>query len=306
MPISFVCPHCGTATEVDDEFAGISGPCATCGQTISVPPLAADGRAGQNDAARTAPGAAGGISFLAIGLIALGVAAAGGCVIALLVALLLPAVNAARDASSKTHCANNLRQIGVALQSYAMDHGSFPPAYLADENGTPMHSWRVLILPYLNEDLLYQQYDFDEPWDGLNNMVLANQMPACYECPSDPQTASQETSYMVIVGPETMFPGTEAVRQAQCRDGLSTTLCVVEVANSSVTWTEPQDLAADKMLFEITAGGRQEIGSYHLGGAHVLFCDGSVQFLSDATSPEELEALSTRDGGEQVAPPFGF
>ncbi len=304
MPISFVCPHCGTSTEVDDQYAGSSGPCATCGRTIDIPPLETATAPGAGRASETARRAVGRMSVGTICLIALGVVAAGGCVILLLAALLFPAFQAAGDARRKATCQANLRQIGAALLSYEADHGSFPPAYVTDANGTPMHSWRVLILPYLGEDLLYEQYDFDEPWDGPSNITLTNRMPACFGCPSDPQTASQETSYMVIVGPRTVFPGAEAAGRGQCRDGPGVTLCVVEVANSSVVWTEPVDLNAEKMLFEITAGGMQEMGSKHPGGANSLFCDGSVLFLPDTTSAEELEALSTRDGRENVYPPF--
>jgi prepilin-type processing-associated H-X9-DG protein len=221
-------------------------------------------------------------------------------VISILIALLLPAVQAARESARRTQCKNHLHQIGVALRTYNSVHGTFPPAYIADEDGKPMHSWRVLILPYLDEQLLYEQYNFDEPWDGPTNKLLWGRMPKVFACPSDPQTASQETSYMVIVGPNTMFPGTEPTGPSDCRDGLSNTLCVVETANSQVTWTEPTDLDSAQMLFEVKPGGDGEIGSYHAYGANVLYGDGHVLFLPDSIAPEQLEALSTRNGGETV------
>ena len=141
MPIPFHCPHCGTYTEVEDQYAGTSGPCATCGKTITVPtavqPAAAT--AGQGGTAA----AAAGISIVAIAAIAGSVLLAGVCVISILIALLLPAVQAAREAARRTQCKNNLHQIGIALQNYRSEHGTFPPAYIADEDGKPMHSWRV-------------------------------------------------------------------------------------------------------------------------------------------------------------------
>jgi prepilin-type processing-associated H-X9-DG protein len=86
-----------------------------------------------------------------------------------------------------------------------------------------------------------------------------------------------------------------------CRDGLSNTLVVVETANSSVTWTEPIDLSAEQMLFEIGAGDGSEVGSFHSRGANVVFGDGHVAFLPDSISPEELRGMATRDGGEAVS-----
>ena len=82
--------------------------------------------------------------------------------LALLVALLLPAIQAPREVVTPARCVNNMRHIGIALQNYHDTYKSFPPAYVADENGRPMHSWRVLILPFLEENGLYEKYDFDE------------------------------------------------------------------------------------------------------------------------------------------------
>src|SRR5579872_1042254 len=76
----------------------------------------------------------------------------------------LPAIQAAREAARRAQCANNLKMIGLALAQYESQYGRFPPAYIADADGKPMHSWRVLILPYLDEESLYSEYDFSEPW----------------------------------------------------------------------------------------------------------------------------------------------
>src|SRR6476661_8060061 len=105
-------------------------------------------------------------------------------IIAVLVALLLPAVQQAREAARRSQCKNNLKQIGLALHNYHDVNGCFPPAYIADENGKPMHSWRVLILPYLDQAALHTEYNFSEPWDGPNNSRLLARRPAVYACPS--------------------------------------------------------------------------------------------------------------------------
>ena len=101
----------------------------------------------------------------------------------ILVALLLPAVQAAREAARRMQCTNNLKQIALAMHNYHDVHGSFPAAYIADENGRPMHSWRVALLPYLERSDLYNQYNFNEPWDSPGNLKVAEQLPQTYRCP---------------------------------------------------------------------------------------------------------------------------
>ncbi len=93
-------------------------------------------------------------------------------VIGILIGLLLPAVQSARESAPCAQCSNNMHNITLALLNYEAKFHSFPPAYVADKNGRPMHSWRVLILPFLEYDDLYKQYNFNEPWDGPNNRKL--------------------------------------------------------------------------------------------------------------------------------------
>lgn len=83
------------------------------------------------------------------------------------------AVGDAREAARRTQCSGRCCQILVALHNYHDTYGSFPPAYLADETGKPMHSWRTLLLPYLDGAQLYNEYRFDEPWDSTHNLSIA-------------------------------------------------------------------------------------------------------------------------------------
>jgi hypothetical protein len=291
MLINFSCPHCGRQTQVDDQYGGTSGPCAECGKTIFIP--------GTTPADRP-PASSGGLSVWAI----LGIVAAGGCaimvpVVALLILLLLPAVNAAREAARRNVCNNQLKQIALALQTYEGINGSFPPAYIADANGTPMHSWRVLILPYLDERDLYERYDFSQPWDSPENLAVAARMPEIYRCPSTDFLALDETSYMVISGPGMAFEDGRAMRLADFADGISNTILVVE-STDHVTWTQPVDLDASQMTFQIN-GGPGEIGSDHMGGiAMVVFADVHTSALSEDASPEDVRAMCTRDGRERI------
>jgi prepilin-type processing-associated H-X9-DG protein len=232
-------------------------------------------------------------------------AAVGFFVIAgILVALLLPAVQAAREAARRAACVNNMKQIGIALMNYHDQYKGFPPAYLADENGQPMHSWRVLILPFMCDGeaaSVYQEYKFDEPWNGPNNGKLAGRMPHVFACPSDP--AEGVTNYAAVVGDDTMWPGAASVSIRKIVDGTSGTIAIVETAGPSIPWLEPRDVTVAEALRGINAEGAQGgISSYHPGGANVLMADISVHFLDESTPPETIRALLTIAGGEEADP----
>jgi prepilin-type processing-associated H-X9-DG protein len=206
----------------------------------------------------------------------------------------------AREAARRAQCNNNLRQIGLAMLNYHDAHGCFPPAYIPDEKGQPMHSWRVLLLPYLEQKPLYDQYNFDEPWDSPQNLALANAMVPVYQCPSDTLVGPSQTSYLMIVGPGTVSDGPAATKLSEISDGTANTILVVEAAGSGINWLEPRDLDAEQLSYLVNDPVDGGIVSEHPDGANVLFCDGSVTFVDGAVDPEELRAMSTISGGEVV------
>ena len=229
-------------------------------------------------------------------------------VIGILTALLLPAVQAAREAARHNLCNNRIKQIELAILNYHEAYKSFPPAYIADANGKPMHSWRVLILPFLEEIAVYKQYDFNEPWDGPNNSQLAGMIADIYRCPSDAGApGSTETNYVAVVGPETFWPGDHGVRIGDIKDGTSNTINIVEVIDSGVQWMEPRDLTLDQALRGINQNlPKPNLSSHHPGGAMVGYADGHVSFLDEGTPPQLLRSLLTKDGREPVSDPaFG-
>ncbi len=137
--------------------------------------------------------------------------ASGIVLVLFLIGLILPAGPAAREVAPSAQCPNNLEQIALALHMYLDDHHCLPPTHLCDREGRPMHSWRVLILPYLESaqaQAVASQYRFDEPWDGPHNRKLAGKMPDLYRCPNSPPN-SVTTSYVAVVGPGTTWPGGE-------------------------------------------------------------------------------------------------
>jgi prepilin-type processing-associated H-X9-DG protein len=298
VPIHFTCPQCGSSTEVADQYAGQSGPCAKCGRMVTIP-FAGGGPV--YAAPVPARSMSGWVVALIVALVALPVLVACGGV---LVALLLPAIQAARGAARQAACANNLKMITVALQAYHNEHGSFPPAYSVDENGKPMHSWRVLILPHLGEDALYRQFKLDEPWDSPHNQALANRMPAVFRCQADRDAQTGETSYLMIVGPGTVADGPKAHSIDDISDGLSSTIIVTESCGSGVNWLEPRDCDVQNQTFLVNSGTQQGFESDHAGKVNVAFGDGSVRALSDDTDPNELKAMTTIAGGEPVVGSF--
>lgn len=223
--------------------------------------------------------------------------------------LMLPEIRSVRPAGHRTTCKNNLKLIGLALHNYHDRYGSFPPAYIADENGKPMHSWRVLLLPFLDAEDVYQKYRFDEPWDGPNNRLLAKDifraktdygLLSVFNCPSETEPGTVMTNYVAVVGPETCWQGTDGVKLDDIKDGASNTLLVVEVANSGIHWMEPRDLHVGQMTPMINAKAGQGISSRHPGGAQVLRADGSVWFLSEKLPTATVRGLLTVQGGENI------
>jgi hypothetical protein len=164
-----------------------------------------------------------------------------------------------------------------------------------------MHSWRVLILPQLGERGLYERYKFDEPWDGPNNIQLASLMPDIFACPADPDARLKgETSYLVTVGPGTLFPGKSPMSSRQSRDDPMTTILVVECPVVGIIWMQPKDLDATRMKFAINGAASGEIGSMHPGGANIVTLDGTAHFISDLFQDDVLQAMSTANGGEDI------
>jgi prepilin-type processing-associated H-X9-DG protein len=291
MPILFTCPHCGLQTNVGDEFAGRSGPCASCGKTITVP-----GPFGEPGGAK-ASRSGGGATVVVVLAVALGVVLVCGGV---LVALLLPAVQAAREAARRSQCTNNLKQIALALHNYHDVNKCFPSAVLTDASGRPIRSWRVAILPFMEQQALYKQYDFNQPWDSPRNRALGGVSIPVYRCPSDGNPASTETNYVMVVGDHTIGgKPNEKVDFSKVTDGLSNTIAVVEVTGLGINWEEPKDITVDELLRLVATRGNM---SNHPGGFNVALADCSVRFIPNTIDPKVLRDLLLRDDGHPIPP----
>jgi type II secretory pathway pseudopilin PulG len=284
MPIAYSCPHCGKQFSVAEQYAGQSGPCAGCGQTIAIPLAAATPGYVPSS---SVSGAGAGIAAVVAVVLVLGVLCSG-----VLVALLLPAVQAAREAARRSQSTNNVKQIALALHNYNDTYGSFPPAVVTDANGKPLYSGRVLLLPYLEQKALYDQFDLTQPWDSPQNNTISQSMIPIFLDPSAPQTGSQ-TDYLFVTGAGTIFEAGQATKFTGITDGSSNTLMLVEVRNSGVHWAEPRDQEISQPM-SLPPGN-------HPGGNIVGMADGSVRFMSKNVNPTLIRELSTRNGGEVIS-----
>jgi hypothetical protein len=195
------------------------------------------------------------------------------------------------DTDRRRHSQNNLKQIGLALHNYHDSFGKFPAAAITSKDGKPLLSWRVAILPYIEEEKLYREFKLDEPWDSPHNKPLLKKMPKIYE-PLGVQTKEpNRTFYQAFVGIGAAFEGTDGTRIVQFLDGTSNTFLVAE-AGEAVPWSKPDDLAFDP------AKPLPELGGLFKDGFHALYADGSVRFVKKGVKEETLRALITRAGNE--------
>ena len=201
--------------------------------------------------------------------------------------------------SHATRTKTSFAQVSLALHNYHDTYGSYPPAFIVDENGKPMHSWRVLILPFVDGAELYSAYDFHEPWNGPNNSKLTHRMPETFRSYTEPKSTSY-TNIVVITGPDTAFPGAKSTRLQDFRDGGENTIMLAEIANSRIPWLAPVDLSVETMSFRVNDPHQLGISSANWRQPYVKFASGPTYELNGTLTPESLKALTTISGGERI------
>jgi hypothetical protein len=222
------------------------------------------------------------------------------CAILILLSKSLTATNSARSNGWKAQCVNNLRNLALALQEYETKKGHFPPPYTTDANGKPLHSWRTLILPYLEQAPIFGAIHLDEPWDSPTNRRVTQIKLDIFRCPEDTAAAPNETSYVAVVGSDTVWNTTKPVGLNDIKDGLATTILLVEMKHSGIAWAEPRDLDLDHLPPGYDKKKLLELLSNHPGYVNVAFANGSVVSLPVNLSPAEFDAMLTKSGGEPV------
>jgi hypothetical protein len=212
----------------------------------------------------------------------------------IMVGLLVPAVQKVREAAARVQSSNNLKQLGLAMFMYNDTYGTFPPAYSLSKDGKPLLSWRVHILPFIEQNNLSKQFHLDEPWDSPHNKTLIEKMPKTYRSPAS-NAPPGRTNYLTVRGKDTAFPGAKGVKLSEITDGTSNTIAVVEVSDKkAVVWTKPDD-------FEFNEKNPIDglLGLWP-GGFLAAFCDGSVRFIGRSVNPKELRNAFIRNDGNPV------
>ena len=201
--------------------------------------------------------------------------------------LIKPRASAARQQS-----ANNLKQIALAFHNYESTYGVLPPAAIVDKKGKPLLSWRVAILPYIEQNNLYQKFKLDEPWDSEHNRKLADVQIKVYTLPYG-KSKPGETHYRVFVGGGAAFDMIQGAKVAQFTDGTSNTILAFESAEGT-PWTKPDEIEFDP---------KRDVKKYFRfenGVCNVAMGDGSVRALAKAIDEKVLKLLIQRDDGQAI------
>jgi prepilin-type N-terminal cleavage/methylation domain-containing protein len=208
--------------------------------------------------------------------------------IGMLLAIVFPALLAAREAALTAQCSNNLRQLGLALHKHiAIHEGVLPARAIFDKQGKPLLSWRVLLLPLLGEGNLFEQFHLDESWDSDHNRPLIARMPPVFQDPRRPSDGT--TTFLAVTGKGLSFEGNTPLTINDLRDGTSNTIMIVQANHErAVPWTKPDDLEVDAAM--PNAG----LGDAERNGFEAFFVDGSVRTISKAIDATVLKALFTR------------
>jgi hypothetical protein len=206
-----------------------------------------------------------------------------------------------REAKNRQASVNNLKQIGIALHNFGDTYKRLPPPAICSKAGKPLLSWRVAILPFIEQNALYKEFKLDEPWDSAHNKKLLEKMPQVYATPGVKTKHPHTTFYQAIVGPGAAWELTprpnilfnaEGVRwPAGFTDGTSNTILVVETGEA-VPWTRPDDVRYDpkKKL--------PKLGGVFKAGFHVVMADGSVRIIGSGVGEDTLRAAITRNAGD--------
>ncbi|HVK15443.1 MAG TPA: DUF1559 domain-containing protein [Fimbriiglobus sp.] len=201
----------------------------------------------------------------------------------------LPAVQKVREAASRTQSMNNMKQIALAMHNYHDAYGALPPAAIVDRKGKKLLSWRVMILPYIEQDNLYKQFKLDEPWDSEHNKKLIPMMPKTYADPRMPYEPGK-TYYKVFVGKNAGFDWLKGHKfPGSFPDGTSNTI-MTAAAGEPVVWTKPDD-------FEFDAEKGPPDLSKPFPNVLVGMFDGSVRVLNPKISRDTLKHAIMRDDG---------
>ena len=240
-------------------------------------------------------------------------------VIGVLVSLTLPAISSSREAARRTACSNNLRQIGVALQSYHQSKGAFPIGCVERRSWNDKSkdkrqlAWSAFLLPHLDATNLHEHIDFSQPFDAEVNKSAAATILSVYVCPTSTRGATLTKGrgpidYGGIYGerisspnnpPKGMMLIDTRLNSDDCSDGMSNTLIVAEdSAWPDGQWMNGLNIFDQAFAINQAPAFENDIRSFHPGGANAVYVDSHVKFIPESIDSAVLAAICTRAGGE--------
>jgi prepilin-type N-terminal cleavage/methylation domain-containing protein len=258
-------------------------------------------------------------------------------IIGILIALLLPAVQSAREAARRAQCSNNLKQIGVAVINYQSSATVYPPPYLSTPTA---HNMPIFIMPQLEQQAIRDKYDMSKDWNHADNQQATEVTVASLVCPSAPggrkwvsdysactfiatsaSTPLLSAGHIVDHSPWKSILQAKSIKPAHVRDGLSNSILFFESAgrpekwvagklqSGTVTGSRWADNEAGYHVHDVCNGtalincnNNSENYSFHVEGAMFVYGDGSVHFLSQTISPELFISLFTANAGDVAKP----
>jgi len=222
---------------------------------------------------------------------------------------------------------DHAKQLGLALRQCHEVRRRFPPAHSMRGDHPPV-SWRIHVLAYADLRYLYDRYDVDEPWDGPENSTLADCRPPVYwsdfgrgkrytregtllDAEGRPLLKDCETAFVAVTGPETAWFDPKGTRLRDVTDGPEDTIVLLEVPNSGIHWMEPRDFTWEDVAARMKPGAEPSLFTRRvveqtfltrkeISGTHAVLADGGVIFLPANITPEQLRALITANGGEEI------
>ena len=212
------------------------------------------------------------------------------------ICFLLPATSRSREAARRTQCKNNLKQNNLAVHNYESTYHSLPPAYTVDANGERLHSWRTLILPFLDQQQLYESIDLSKPWNHPANAKAMKTTVHAFCCPSN-DCPRDRTTYLAVVASNSCFRPIKSKSFSEITAPANETLMVIEIAaNDAIPWMSPVDADEELVL------GLGQIDKPGHRGVHLLFVDGSIGiFDSKMPALKRLEMISASRNDHEPA-----
>ncbi len=233
-------------------------------------------------------------------------------IMTILLALLAPAVQQAPSRGDFNYCRGRLKCLVLAMHNYHDEYQRFPSAAGSAEKSRPPMSWRIALLPFLEQQSTFDRYDLSATWDQSPNSALMPVSVDAYRCPAHllatkPKSDDPKyTSFAVPTGPGTVFgePSQPAMSLKQISDGASNTLLILEACGTNIIWSEPRDIDVLNTPLGVNLAGPSKglssgtVSGYHVDGAYVAFADGSVRFMPATTNAKVLREQLTATGGE--------